>query len=288
MLNLYSLSTKAEGQGMSLTEEEKFCVLYHDLFDFPLNFSEMIRWLPEKSIAKGSRPISVSIKNGYCFIDGKEGAIYKRILRKRISTKKLEIARRAAGVLSLVPGVKMVAVTGSLAMENATDESDIDLMVITRKGSLWTTRLLGYWVIGLFGLKLRRPHNRDQRDALCLNMWLDESDLAWPKKDRNVYTAHEIGQILPLVNKDLSYEKFIYKNKWIHNFWPNSVKISSSKINGKWKKESGKFNLIEKIAFWLQYRHMKSKITREVVTSTRALFHPQDWGKVVLDRLHQV
>ena len=42
---------------------------------------------------------------------------------------------------------------------------------------------------------------------------------------------------------------------------------------------------VEKMAFRIQYTYMQKKITREVVTPTRALFHPQDWGKVVFGRL---
>ena len=117
-------------------------------------------------------------------------------------------------------------------------------------------------------------------------MWMDESDLVWKKQDRNVYSAHEIGQILPLINRDKTYEKFLQKNAWILKFWPNSVKIGVSKSHTSERKV--KFNFFEKIAFLLQRQYMNSKMTREVVTPTRALFHPQDWGRVILDRLTQV
>ena len=113
-------------------------------------------------------------------------------------------------------------------------------------------------------------------------MWLDESDLVWISP-RNVYTAHEIGQIMPLVNKNGIYENFLEKNKWILKYWPNSVKIQNSKV--KSKNQAFDPGIIEKLAFWLQRRYMKSKMTREVITKTRAIFHPNDWGEVVLSRL---
>lgn len=183
----------------------------------------------------------------------------------------------------------MVAATGSLAMGNANDESDIDLMVVTKKGALWTTRLFAYLLIGLFGIPFRRFGRRDKRNKLCLNMWLDESDLVWPEKDRNIYTSHEIAQIVPLVNKDKTYEKFLSKNKWVLDFWPNSVKIeklTNKMVNGKLENRKFTQGVLEKVCYRLQYQYMKTKITREVITSTRALFHPQDWGNVVLFRLH--
>lgn len=286
MQNLYTISTNAESRGQTLTGAERFSVLYHDLFDFPLNFSEMIRWSAGKRCLTPSEEYQISSKNGFLFVEGKEGIVYKRILRKRVSAKKLEIAQQAAQVLSIIPGIKMVAVTGSLAMENATDESDIDLMIITQKGSLWTTRLICYLVNWLIGAKTRRPGDRNQKDRLCMNMWLDEGDTVW--REQNVYSAHEIGQILPLVNKNSTYEKFLSVNKWILDFWPNSVKIGklpNKIVNGKLENGKSTPGLFEKLCYQTQYQYMRRKISREVVTPTRALFHPQDWGSVVLDRI---
>ena len=45
------------------------------------------------------------------------------------------------------------------------------------------------------------------------------------------------------------------------------------------------FLLVEKNCYWIQKKYMEKKITREIITKTRALFHPQDWGKVVMSRL---
>jgi hypothetical protein len=205
-----------------------------------------------------------------------------------VSEKKILIAKKASRILSLIPSIKMIAVTGSLAMENAEDKSDIDLMIITKSGALWSTRLFVYFVIYLFGIQKRNPGDKIQEDKLCLNMWMDENDLIW-RSPRNIYTAHEIAQIMPLANKDRTYEKFLFRNKWVLNFWPNSVKIENlrylTRDTVKIKKSRIGENLLEKIVFKLQYIHMKAKITREVITKTRAIFHPNDIGKTVLTRL---
>lgn len=266
-----------------LNPKEKTSVIYHNLFDYPLSFSDLIKWSSGTTIGNLSlQKANIVHKNGFYFLEGREGLVYKRLLRKRISVKKTKIAKRAARILSFIPLIKMVAVTGSLAMENSAEESDIDLMIITKKGLLWTTRALTYLMIGLFGIGVRKPHDSNQRDKLCLNIWLDESDSIWPKNDRSLYTAHEIAQTVPLINKDNTYEKFIYQNKWILDFWPNAVRVNK-KYDAK-KKESN-FSIIEYFAYWFQQNHMKSKITREVITPTRAVFHPQDWGKIVTRRL---
>lgn len=284
MLNLYSVATKKNFKKEDLGIDEKLSVIYHDVFDYPLNFSELVRWrVGKKGVAAFSTTQEVRSKNGNFFIEGKEGLIYKRTLRKRVSERKLQIAVKAAKLLSLIPNIKMIAVTGSLAMGNSLPESDIDLMVITKEGTLWTTRLFAYLFTRLFRIQTRKPKDKQQQDKLCLNIWMDENDLSWNKKDRNIYTAHEIAQIVPLINKEETYEKFIGQNKWILNYWPSAIIISSSQftINNLNKGP----NFVEKIAFKLQYQYMKSKITREIITKTRALFHPQDWGKTVLTRL---
>lgn len=263
-------------------------VKYHDIFDYKLTKEEAIRWQYKKQkvavISKRSR---------------------RQLQREKYSQKKLVIAKEAAKLISKIPSVLFVGITGSLAMMNAGKNSDIDLMIVTKKNTLWTTRLLVYCILHTTGYMLRRPKIEDEKDALCLNMWLDETGLVWQKKERNIYTAHEIAQIIPLANKENVYERFLYLNKWILEFWPNSVKIQKNNIektvslrvrnNLKFSKfkylnfvSDFVFRASNFIAFTVQYLYMKSKITNEVITPTRALFHPNNNSKYVLDKLKMI
>ena len=267
-----------------LSEEELTSLFYHDIFEYPLTMGELIHWSAGKKILS-SESLEVNAGNGHFYLKGREGLILKRLMRKRISARKLEIAKEAVKVISLIPSVKMIAVTGALAMENASDEADIDLMIITKKETLWTSRLLVYGLLKVFRFGLRKPKDKEQKDKLCLNMWLSDNDLSWHSKRRNIYSAHEIAQIKPLLNRDSTYERFVSKNNWIQKYWPNAVRIVEF---GKTRKEKSVFlmtKLVEKLAFFVQYQYMKKKITREVITSTRALFHPVDWSKFVLQKL---
>ena len=58
-------------------------------------------------------------------------------------------------------------------MGNSTDESDLDMMIITKKGSLWIYRLFAYFLIRLFNIHTRSPEDKAQKQKLCLNIWLD-------------------------------------------------------------------------------------------------------------------
>lgn len=249
-------------------------VKYHDIFDYKLTKEELVKWQYKD------------------FPETTKGTINKgRLQREKYSQAKLLLATKAAKIISKIPTVKFVGITGALAMNNASKNSDIDLLIITKSGLLWTTRLFVYLLICLFGIQTRRPKNNLQKDMLCLNMWLDEHLLVWDKKDRNIYTAHEIAQIVPLVNKNKVYEKFLWQNRWILNYWPNAVSMPHALSYKPYTKKTIKhiaysiMQSLERLSYWLQYFYMKSKITREVVTPTRAIFHPNDWGKVVIKKL---
>lgn len=252
-------------------------IRYHDIFDYKLTKSELIKW---------------QYKQGLPSFEGKNQKSKRQLQREKYSKKKLVIAKKAAKLISKIPTVKFVGITGALAMMNADRDSDIDLLIITRINTLWTTRLLVYLFICLFRIQIRKPRNKQQKDRLCLNMWMDESDLIWDKKDRNIYTAHEIAQIVPLINKEKIYEKFIYLNRWVLNYWPNAVAISSKQQVVSRKRKDILHatcymlqRFFEYLAYKIQYWYMFRKITREVITKTRAIFHPNDWGKVVIKKL---
>ncbi len=267
---------------MELKSSELLSIKYHNIFDYPLTKPDLKKWAFGK-IVKTSK-IKTTNKSEYFFLKGRSEIIQKRIRRERYSAFKLKIAKKVASLLSRVDSIKFVGITGALSMNNADKKSDIDLMIITRKGWLWTTRLISYFLIRMSGFKVRSPRNKDEKDMLCLNIWLDETDIVWDKNDRNIYTSHEILQIVPLVNKDKTYEKFITKNKWALSFWPNVLKDKNLKHDSS-AIVSKKF-FLENTLYKAQYWYMKSKMTRETATPTRAVFHPNEWNKVILSKLY--
>ncbi len=280
---LHNFTFEDEKSEPVLNEREIISLVYHNIFDYPLNFSELLKWEGRKKSKIDNLQFTINQKDGFYFLEGREAIVLKRILRKRISGRKLIIARKYGKILGFIPTIKLLAVTGALAMENADEDSDIDFLLITQKGTLWLTRLIILFLSTLSGLPVRRFNDKNPKDKLCLNMWLDEANLTWRKRERNVFTAHEIAQIQPIINRDKTYERLIFKNKWIKDYWPNAVKTIEETKSPKMK--SLFFFLFEKIAFGIQYLYMRRKITREIVTPTRALFHPNDWGEIVLKRL---
>ncbi|OGM09804.1 hypothetical protein A2W13_01320 [Candidatus Woesebacteria bacterium RBG_16_36_11] len=284
----------------NFSKNEIVSLIYHSIFNYPLSQKELIKWFAgdkaSKIINKSTRDIlsaKISLKNGYFYLKGQDNFIFQRLLKKRIGERKKIMAQRAAKILAFIPTIDLVALTGAVAMNNANENSDIDLLIVTKKGTLWTTRIISYVLLTLSGIKVRKfeknPLIDEQKDKLCINMWLDEESLSWSGM-KNLFIAHEIAQVIPLVNKEKTYEKFILKNKWIKDFWPNAVSFKQevSKVSKNDDLILSIIEFVEPLAYRLQKWYMREKITREVVTPTRAIFHPVNWGSLVKKRFNQL
>ncbi len=182
-------------------------IAYADIFDYPLTGEELRRFL----IKGDSLPPG---KKSFYHLPGRAGLIYLRRQRQNFSRLKWPIARKAARVLSLIPSVKLVAVTGALAMNNSDKDDDIDLMIVTAKNRLWLTRLAALVLLFPWLRRQRRVNNR-----ICLNLWLDDSVLAIKRQD--LYIAHELCQARPVFERNGAYQKFIAANLWYKKFLPN-------------------------------------------------------------------
>ena len=197
-------------------------VLYADLFDYSLTRDELYRRLvhPVRDRAAFSRAVSrltgpyLAATQGYVTWTGREALVDLREHRRAVAQGLWATAQRYAGWLARVPFVRMVAVSGSLALSNAEPDSDIDLFCITAPNRLWLTRA---WVVPLS--KLTRALPRRFPLYLCPNYILTLSTL--DVEDRNLFTAHEVTQAVPLWGHD-AYHRFRLANPWIHDFLPQT------------------------------------------------------------------
>lgn len=279
-----------------LSLQDKFTIFYHSLFSFPLRVKEIEKWQPGKAIKFGFKKAPlISSSDGFYFIKGEEKQVGERLKREEFSKKKIKIAKKNSEVLKFLPFIKFIGITGSLAMENADFDSDIDLLIITRKRTLWTTRLLVLLFLKFRKISVRRFFDKKVKDKLCLNMWLDEEDLEW--RGRNLFSAHEIAQIVPIFNREKTYERLIFLNSWIFDFWPNAISNKGKFFKNYNPNKEESFlsrliyfcvsNFIEPLAYFLEKLYMRGKITREIVSRKRAIFHPVDWNKKVIRELER-
>lgn len=279
---------------------------YHSKFNYPLTLDELHRFLLiNRPISSNELKPEVNelIKNELIQKDGDfyllTRTTHPRLtthnsqlttLRNRraiVSAPKLRLARRAARLIGFLPWIKLVCVTGSLAMENSDETDDIDLMIVTSPNRLWLTRPLVVIMTSLI-FKRRRPHphssthnpqHTTHNNELCLNLWLDSSTLAMPPHRQNLLTAHELAQMKPLINKNFTYEKMLSLNKWgaklLANFWSTIQQFNNLAINNQQSAANNLLNSLNSFLFRLQYSYMRPKITTEEVTLHSAFFHPK-------------
>lgn len=193
---------------------------YHDLFDYPLTIKELHRFLIGKKVSLKKLKPKIKSFNGFHFLPGRKKIIALRQKREKISQQKLTIARQVSRWLRLIPTIKLIAVTGAVAVNNAKKKDDIDLLIITAANRLWLTRFFSLLLSEILGRR-RKIRDIDTADKICFNIWLDENHLALPKLKRNLFTAHEICQMQVIQQKNNLYQKFLNANQWSAEFLPN-------------------------------------------------------------------
>ena len=86
-------------------------------------------------------------------------------------------------------------------MDNADKQDDIDFFIITAKGTMWTTRLCSAFLLSAAGLR-RTPNQKQVANKICLNMFMQEGDLSLPASERDLFSAHEVLQMVPLWERE--------------------------------------------------------------------------------------
>jgi len=245
-------------------------VAYADIFDYPLTADELRLWCIKKRMQS-----SDSLTDRYFFLKGRGGLVRLRKKRREASAPKWNIARSVGWWLRCVPTIQLVGVTGGLAMDNANPRDDIDILVITKRNTLWTTRLFATLIVHFLG-KRRRPGETAVADKVCLNMFMSENALGTPKKEQDLFSAHEVLQMVPLWERGDTYGKFLAKNTWVKHFLPNAWKQKARSKPPQFKVHSSPFVVFESIARFVQLWYMKRRRTSEVISDSVLRFHPKD------------
>jgi len=188
---------------------------YSDVFDYPLTFDELHRYLtasaPPADLAACLSDMSVvATENGFYFLAARHEIVRTRMGREQASRAAFQRACWYGAILGSLPFVRMVTLTGSLAMLNLNHDADMDYMLVTQPGRLWLARAFAV----LFG-RLMRIFG----DRICVNLLVSESALEWHPRD--LYSAREMCQMIPLTGLDV-YQRLRAANTWTKSFLPNA------------------------------------------------------------------
>lgn len=287
---------------------------YSDVFDYPLTSDEIWHFLihnkktSKKSIAEtlashlSSGNTVTLVKGFYCFSD-RIDIIEKRIRREKESEQKLQLAKKIIAYLSLIPTVYFIGISGALSMKNSEKDDDIDLFVIAKKNTLWITRLWLVFLLEILGRR-RRRFDKDVKDKICLNFLIDETALFLPEEKQDLYSAHEIVQMIPVFQRNNAYGRFMQSNKWVEKFLPNALerRTTPNCIQNDAKKwfrvvlparhcfaqaiAGGRFVLRFSALEWLakkfQLWYMRRHQTKEIVSDHFLAFHLLDYKNKIL------
>lgn len=195
-------------------------VIYSDLFDYPLTLDELVRYHVGGRVASGELAATVANSallartvertGGYFHLAGRAQLAAVREIRARQSRRLWRRALVYGRLVSAMPFVRMVAVTGALSVDNIGAVPDIDLLVVTRAGRVWIGRRALIAIVRLARLF---------RDDLCPNYVLADSHLTLEQRD--FYTAHELAQMVPLSGAAV-YKRLIRENSWAADYLPNA------------------------------------------------------------------
>lgn len=296
-------------------------LVYYDTFDWPLTGFEIWKYLAKikdlrfknKEVELGDvvralegRELAkfMAQKHGFYFLkDRQDDIVTRRIECEKLVDMKWRVLRRRAKWLGLIPYVRGVIVSGSMAVGNVRDQSDFDLLVITKQGRIWTARLLLTLFLDVFGWRRRGSLTKNK---ICLNHYVTEESLE--VKLPSLYNAQTYAHAFPLLDQEGHFARFVHENQWItqylhHGFGSHSVEFNQRSIRvprliqsvarvGEFMLSNALGDKFEEILRWLQ----RGKIRRNpktyerggrVAVSERSLeFHPSSKERIIIERFN--
>ena len=273
-------------------------ISYTDQFLYPLTEREVwLRLVGMKStFAQVQRQISALIgkkllrkSHDFIQLSSSSDLFQTRVARYQVSQTKRAEAEQFVRLATLIPWIRGIALTGSVAVNNAKPDDDIDFLIVTSRDRLWLSRLVVTLIA--WGKGKRRSWKHEEKNSWCFNLWLDEDSLTMPPARRSVYTAYEIAQADWVWQRDSIDQCFLRENPWVKQWLPNyfyTKAVLKRPVFSEILKVldfllSPFFSILEKIAYAAQLRYMQAHRTRETVSPKVAFFHPRDTRSQVMN-----
>lgn len=205
---------------------------YFDVFSYPLTPLEVWKWqyvdsdAPEADCRTIFSDVFTLLQNsvylreridsdeGFYFLRSSESSVATRKERYLLAERKYQRVQHALRAFRYLPFIRCIAVCNTLAYSNTRDDGDLDLLVITEPGRIWTARMLATSLAQFLGW---RPDLRHTRDAICLSFFLAEDafdlqSIALTPDDR--YLCYWLDQLVPLYGDASVVDALREKNQW--------------------------------------------------------------------------
>jgi len=250
-------------KAQSLAEAILLTVAYSDIFDYPVTLAEIHRNLIGRQATPDEveaavrdelvRDRQLETSHDHFFLPGRGKLVDHRRRRAPVARRLWPQAIRYGQWIAHLPYVRMVAVTGALTSSNVDDCADLDYLIITAPGHLWTCRafiLLLTLITAPFGARI------------CPNYLLANNALGLPERD--LFAAEEFARMALITGAEV-WNTFRARNGWIDDYLPNAVEYSaedSYEPTFKPLQAVGEFLLSSRAGIALENWEMKRKIAK--------------------------
>lgn len=265
---------------------------YADIFNQSLSADELTKYLigykaKDASELNLQNISAVRSQNDNWVLSGREELLQLKESQILNTKYKIQQVEKYLSIFRLLPWIKAVGITGSVAAGTPTPTDDIDLLIITDPKRMWLSRLLLTAMLNLVN-KRRKPNAKLNQinNKFCLNMWLSQDNLT--EEHHDLYTANELARIIPILNRNHTYEHYLEANLWLNDYLPNfAPKMSvTSSVDHFPHPTSHVLNILDQFAEKLQRKVMR-KQTIETVHPNRLAFHPHDYRTEILDKYNR-
>lgn len=209
--------------GISMQTRIACMVCYAAIFKDVIRVSEMFEKLNvenkdafDKAIKDLETGKFIVIKDGFAALPYLVEKILNKAADFNRSEQLIHSKIKFLKKLGKLPLIKFIGISGSVAAGNPVkdfeNKLDIDIFVITGKQLIW------FFCIPMIFARLFQRKNT--ANTMCFNYILDESDLMI--YNRNLYTAHEIRNLIPISGMD-TYNKFLQTNNWVNCYFPGFI-----------------------------------------------------------------
>jgi len=203
-------------------------MLFFDIFNFPMTLDEISHYLLGLKVDRPHLKIyleesrTIEHYHGYYFLKGRHELVERRNKNLVVTDKLWRKVYRFLKFFRMVPFIKMIAVCNTLAYNNPTQESDIDLFVVAKKGRLFTCRAILSVLAHFLGV---RRHGGKIAGRFCLSFFVSENAMNLEPlclKPYDIYMAYWAMSLAPVFGEE-TYMKFVAENAWLKRYFPEGL-----------------------------------------------------------------
>ena len=203
-------------------------IAYFDLFEYAPTLLDIERWLLKTDESHTLSNIRRALKNdlriqqceGLYILRGREALTQTRKHKYTWTEQKWKRTKRYIRLLASMPYVEGIFLVNSMGWHNARQSSDIDLLIVTTPGHIWSAR---FWTTVAMKLLRQRPHEQANERALCLSLYVAADRLnlePYRLSKADIHYTFWVNQCYPLYDSG-QYTQFTHENGWIRDTFSN-------------------------------------------------------------------